>query len=127
MTETELYRQITGDRKSHHRTITALLAKDTARRRRIVKLYAEGLSDREVGERTGRSRGAARDMMRRALFAIHKRIQGLPRYHVTGHLHVTRPRKATSPAPAARIAAPETPDTPRGFREYLTPAERASL
>jgi hypothetical protein len=128
MTDVQFYRQETGDRKTHHRTITAQLAKNPARRRRIVKLYAQGLSDRQVGERTGRSHGAARDMMRRTIWAVHKAIHGLPRYHKIGHPHVTRPRKAAPPpATAARIEAPAEPDTPRGFREFLTAAERALL
>jgi hypothetical protein len=127
MTATELYRQVTGDNKTHHRTITATLEKHPTRQRRVVMLYAEGLSDRQVGERTKRSRGAARDMLRRTLFAVFKSIHKMPRYHVTGHAHVTRPRKATAPAPPVRIAAAEEPARPHSFRDFLTPEERASL
>src|ERR1035441_9680807 len=108
ITQTDLYRTITGDRQTPHRTIGAELDKQLPTHRRVIALYAQGLSDRQVGERTNRHHGAARGMLRRAMFAVYKRIHHLPRYHIKGREHGYQIRKtklpnlAKLPEPAAR-------------------------
>ncbi len=57
----QLYQEITGDLLTHQRTIAAQLAREAKARRRLVSLYSEGLSDRQVGERTRSSYGAPTD------------------------------------------------------------------
>jgi hypothetical protein len=121
MTQTDLYRSITGDRDTHHRTIGAALEQAEPTQRRVIALYANGLTDREVGKRTNRAHGSARGILRRAMLAAYNRIHGLPRYYKVG-----RPHRRQAAA-VARIAAPEEPGTPSSFRDFLTPDERARL
>jgi hypothetical protein len=120
MTQTDLYRSITGDRDTHHRTIGAALEQAEPTQRRVIALYANGLTDRQVGERTNRAHGSARGILRRAMLAAYNRIHGLPRYYKVGRPHRRQ-------APAARIAAPELASTPSSFRDFLTPDERARV
>lgn len=124
MTHTDLYRETTGDKATHHRTITAALAKAQPTQRRIFELYARGMSDRDVGAATHRTHGTARGILRRAMFAAYKRIHHLPRYHLVGR---SKRQAQAAAATAARIAAPTEPDTPQSFRDLLTPEERARL
>lgn len=125
MTQTDLYRQITGDLETHHRTISAELDKHPPSHRRLIALYAAGLSDREVGKRTNRAHGSARGMLKRAMTAAHNRIHGLPRYYKKGRKAHRLPQ--TYAGLTARIAAPELPDTPHGFREFLSPEEQSRV
>lgn len=124
MTTTDLYREITGDKQAHHRTITAAIARQSKARRVTVLLYAAGLHDRAVGDRTGKAHGAARGMLVRTMRSAHKAIHKLPRYHVHGRAKVFQGNKA---AHAIASQATEPSDIPTGFRSFLTPAERASL
>jgi hypothetical protein len=91
MTLKALYQSVTRDTSAHQRTIAAQLTREGSRRRRLVKLYLDGLSDRQGAERTKQSHGAARSMLRHTMWALHKRIHGLPRYHRTGR---ARPKTA---------------------------------
>ncbi len=84
MTLKALYQSVTRDTAAHQRTIAAQLAREGRRRRRLVQLYVDGLSDRQVAAKTGQSHGAARSMLRLTMWAIHKRINALPRYHQAG-------------------------------------------
>lgn len=79
-----LYQRVTGDQVTHQRTIAALLARQSAARRRLAKLYVQGASDRQAGERTHRSYGAARSVFRLTMFAIFKAANGKERYWKTG-------------------------------------------
>jgi hypothetical protein len=123
MTQIQLYREITGDHETHHRTIGAELAKAQPTQRRLIGLYAQGLTDRQVGHATNRTHGTARGILRRAMFAAYKRAHRMPRYHLVGRQHKPQAAAAT----VARIAAPTEPDTPHSFRDLLTPDERARL
>ena len=117
MTQTDLYRSITHDQASHHRTITAALHRQSSARRRIVTLYSKGFSDRQCGAQTHRTHGACRAMLLRTMWAVNKQALRLPRYHLTG-----RARK--HPAP---IGAPREPDPrpqPTSWRDHLSPAEK---
>ncbi len=129
MTQTDLYRSITGDKETHHRTIAAELAKQPATHRRLIALYATGLTDRQVGLSTHRAYGAARGMLIRTMHAVHKRIHGLPRYHVKGRAK-GQPRRRQEISQAARDAisrAVESVDEAHSFRDFLTPEERARV
>ena len=86
MTITDLYRQITHDQATHHRTIAAALARQSSRRRRAVALRAAGRSLRAIGAalRPPCSFGAADDLITRTMMSIAKEAQGLPRYHHSG-------------------------------------------
>jgi transposase len=129
ITQTDLYRTITGDRETHHRTIGAELDKQLPTHRRVIALYAQGLSDRQVGERTNRHHGAARGMLRRAMFAVYKRIHRLPRYHIKGREHgyqLSKTQRTTAPREIQATAAIIAEQAP-SFRDFLTPAERAQV
>lgn len=105
MTLKALYQSVTRDTLTHQATITALLARQSTQRRKLVPLYLKNLTDREVGRRTRRSNGAARSMLRLTMLAIHKRALSLPRYHQVGRAH---PRADQRQARA--IAARMDPD-----------------
>ena len=126
MTTTDLYREITGDKQAHHRTITAAIARQSKARRVTVLLYAAGLHDRAVGDRTGKAHGAARGMLVRTMRTAHKAIHKLPRYHVHGRAKVFQGNKAAA-AHAIATKAAEPSEQPQGFRAFLTPTERARL
>jgi hypothetical protein len=125
MTQTDLYRQITGDLDTHHRTITATLDKAEPTQRRVIALYASGLTDREVGKATHRAHGSCRGILKRAMIAAYNRVHNMPRYYKLGR--GPRRKPPASETAVTRIAAPELPDTPHGFREFLTPAEQSRV
>ena len=54
MTLRDLYRSITRDTATHHRTITAQLERESRDRCRTVALYLRNLTDRDVGQRKNR-------------------------------------------------------------------------
>ena len=87
MTLRDLYRSITRDTATHHRTITAQLERESRDRCRTVALYLRNLTDRDVGQRTHRSHGAARSLLRASMFAIFRRVHGVERYWKTGRPH----------------------------------------
>jgi hypothetical protein len=125
MTTTELYRQVTGDHTTHHRSITAALDQEPKARRAIVAMYAAGMSDRQIGERIHRAHGTPRGTLNRTMLAIHKRVHHLPRYHIVGRekgytVSKTKPQRPATAAPPAQGLA-------QGFRAFLTEEERASL
>ena len=84
MTVKALYQAITGDVHAHQRTIAAELAREPARRQLAVRLRAQGHTLREIGRRLKRTHGTAQDLILRTMLAMHKRIYGLPRYHLHG-------------------------------------------
>lgn len=131
MTQTDLYRSITGDHKTHHRTITAALATRPKAHRRVIELYTHGLTDREVAEATGRAHGACRGMLRRTMLATFKAIHKLPRYHVVGRTKATRAeeiqRAAHDAIERAARATREPGAAGHSFRDYLTPEESGRL
>jgi hypothetical protein len=120
-TPTAIYRAITGDQATHHRTITAELGREPKRRRQLVQLYAEGLSDRQVAEVLAISHGTARGTLRRTMQALHRRIHHTPRYHRVGRASGYTVSQNPRPRPQK---ATDHPD-PRGYRRYLTAAEEA--
>ena len=89
-TLTDLYRHHTGDTSSHQRTIGAHFARLDARRMRIVAAHMAGKSYTEIGQAEDISRGAAQSVVTDAMVAIHRAIEGRPRYSV--------PRKLTRKA-----------------------------
>jgi HPt (histidine-containing phosphotransfer) domain-containing protein len=121
MTITDLYREITGDKTTHHRTITAAIESQSKARRATVALYAAGMSDRKVAEATHKAHGAARTMLLRTMRSAHKRIHHLPRYHQRGR----QKGQFAGYKPATKAAEPS--EQPQGFRAFLTPEERARL
>lgn len=130
MTQTDLYRTITGDKATHHRTITAELAKALPTHKRLIALYAQGLSDRQAAKATGRAHGACRGMIRRIMFAAHKRIHGLPRYHRRGRdkgYRVSKQQPAPIATAAAVAATTEEQEHPISFRDFLTPEEQSRV
>jgi hypothetical protein len=95
-----IYQAVTGDTATHQRTIAALLDRESAARRRLVRAYIRGASDRAAGDLTGRSYGAARAMLRLTMYAIYRQARGLPRYWRNGRAHPKRDaeRRATERA-----------------------------
>jgi DNA-directed RNA polymerase specialized sigma24 family protein len=79
-----LYRQATADSATDPRTIAAAVRRLTPDQRTALELRAEGATYRDIGRITHRTHGSARDLVTRALMAMHKRIAQLPRYHRTG-------------------------------------------
>jgi DNA-binding NarL/FixJ family response regulator len=92
MTLAELYRQHWG--QADPRTIAAAARRLTNRQVHALSLHARGAPTRLIGRTLGISHGAARELVMRGLAAMHKRIAGLPRYHITGR------GQAPTPAPA---------------------------
>jgi hypothetical protein len=114
MTTTDLYRQITGDKETHHRTITAALEEESKARHATVAMYAAGMSDRKVGERTHKAHGTARGMLIRTMRAIFRSVHRLPRYHLVGRekgytVSKTQPPQRQRTAAATPAGLPQLP------------------
>jgi hypothetical protein len=121
-----LYRSITHDTATHQRTIGAQLARESKPRRRLVKLYLDGLSDRAVGRITHRSYGAARKMLIATLQAMHKRIHQLPRYHLKGRARSIATILRDRPAAQTPRAIDAATDPEDGMPDQTPPGGPAS-
>ena len=114
MTLKALYQSVTHDSATHQSTIAAQLAREGSARRRLVQLYLHNTTDRLAAKRTRRSHGAARSMLRATMFALYKRIQGLPRYHLVGRARPkTQAREDRARGRAEQIQAPPFTATAR--------------
>jgi DNA-directed RNA polymerase specialized sigma24 family protein len=78
----ELYRQETGDIESHHKTVHAAFALLPDRPHEVVCARMAGKTPAQLAQAYGLSRGAVRSVIRLAMLAMKRHIDGTPRYSV---------------------------------------------
>lgn len=79
-----LYGAVTGDVGAHQARIAAAYRKLDPERRKLIRRRMEGAALREIASELGVSHGSVQGRIERALWAVHKLVHGLGRYHVVG-------------------------------------------